>query len=158
MSDYATDYSALENVATPIGRVHVELGGDGSYRIVEANGELCFAWLPWEEPDYLPIDRGGFDDHFDATGFALAIDLIRSEHRLISESPAQIEAQREVLDKLNPGPVPRKDPEGSLARFQDRIRSWGSPTTSLDSFAARALERMPVIEHRVLRRASTMSR
>ena len=62
-----------------VGRVQVEKGPDGSWRIVEEDGRLCHCWLPdIEDDDWLPLDRGGFDEKLDARGFALGVDLERA--------------------------------------------------------------------------------
>jgi hypothetical protein len=167
MGSYVTDEGASENVAA-IGRVVVELGGDLSYRLTEQDGRLVHSWLPgFEDDTWLPTDCGGFDDQHDAVGYALAIDLVRAEHRMIDVSPEQIEQERERLDAINAGPTPRINPERSLRRFVGRIRD-ADDAGSLEAFASRALQRMrepesypvqhhpasePVIEHRTLRRA-----
>lgn len=78
-----------------VGRIGVELVADGTYRLREQDGRLVHSWLPGvEDDDWLPLDRGGFDDHFDAFSFALGVDLIRSEAGLLNVSVEQIERER----------------------------------------------------------------
>jgi hypothetical protein len=63
-----------------VGRVRVEIVTDGTYRLCETDGRLVHSWLPEvEDDDWLPLDRGGFEEQHDAFGFALAVDLIRAE-------------------------------------------------------------------------------
>jgi hypothetical protein len=152
-----------------VGRVRVEIVADGSYRLCGQDGRLCHSWLPGIElDDYLPINRGGFDEQHEAFGFKLAIDLIRAEAGLIAETPEQIEQERSRLDK-KPGRAPSIEPQAALDRFADRIKER-APQPSLDDFAGRVLQRMddypvqrhpvsnPVVEHRrVCRSASRVS-
>lgn len=148
------------------GRVRVEIVTDGSYRLCEQDGRLCHSWLPGiEDDDWLPLDRGGYDEQHDAFGFALAIDLIRSEAGLIDVSPESIEAERLKLDEIKSGRLPNKKPQAALDRFADRIRG---EVPSLDDFAGRLLRKMddaesypvkhhavsaPIVEHRRVRSA-----
>ncbi|MGB5192916.1 MAG: hypothetical protein WBN70_08035 [Polyangiales bacterium] len=97
-----------------------------------------------------------------ACGFALAVDLIRSEAGLINGAPEVIEAERHSLDMMRPGRTPTVNPQDALGRVAERIKER-APRPSLDDFAARALRRMdnypvqhhpvsnPVVEHRRIR-------
>ena len=146
-----------------VGRVRVEIVADGSFRLCETDGRLCHSWLPGiEDDDWLPIDRGGYDEQHDAFGFALAVDLIRSEAGLIDVAPEVVEAERMSLDMMRPGRTPTKNAQDALDRFADRIRG---EAPSLDDFAGRVLQRMddypvqhhplsePIVEHRRIRSA-----
>ena len=147
-----------------VARVVVEIVADGSYRLCEQDGRLVHSWLPdLEADDWLPLDRGGFEEQRDAFGFKLAVDLIRAEAGLISETPEQIEQERSRLDGKS-GRRPSIEPQAALDRFADRMRA---KAPSLDDFAGRMLRRLegepypvqhhpvsvPVVEHRRVRTA-----
>jgi hypothetical protein len=162
MRSCTPDESAPESVAT-IGRVVVEVGGDGTFRVCEADGSLCYRWVPWELPQPLPLDRGGFTCHADAVAFALGVCWERAYHGLLPESTDDIDGEREALDQIRPGRhATKSEPEVILAGFMARVRRWSAPT-SLDDFASLMLRRLepehqpvsePVIEHRRLRRSA----
>jgi len=107
------------------------------WRLTEADGQLVHAWLPGlEADDWLPIDRGGYDEQHDAFCFKLAIDLVRAEAGLIDVAPESVEAERLKLDEIKTG-RPTKEPQAALDRFADRIRQG----PSLDDFAGVCFER-----------------
>jgi hypothetical protein len=163
MRSCTPDESAPESVAT-IGRVVVEVGGDGTFRVCEADGSLCYRWVPWELPQPLPLDRGGFTCHADAVAFALGVCWERAYHGLLPESTEDIDREREALDRLQGRIATKAEPEVILAGFTARIREYACPS-SLDGWAAQVLRRMepevqhhpviePIVERRTLRRTA----
>ena len=103
--------------------------------LCESDGRLCHSWLPGiEDDDWLPLDRGGYDEQHDAFGFKLAIDLVRAEAGLIDVAPESIEAERLSSTRIKTG-RPTKEPQAALDRLADRIRG---KAPSLDDFAGRA--------------------
>jgi hypothetical protein len=68
------------------------------WRIAESDGQPVCRWLP-DEPIVRPLDGGGFENYSDARGFSLGVDLIRSEHGLLSDADAlEVRAERDLQD------------------------------------------------------------
>lgn len=71
----------------------------GLWRVLEEDGNLTRAWLPWEAEGE-PLDAGGFELREDAEAFALGVCYERALHGLIPDTTiADIDVLRRRLDR-----------------------------------------------------------
>ena len=83
-----------------VDRVEECWGDEPTYRVVELDGTPCDCWLPGcEEPESMPLDRGGFESQADAQAFALGVCWERAAHGLLpGVSVEDVDTERARLD------------------------------------------------------------
>ena len=99
-------------VRARVDRVEECWGDEPTYRVVELDGTPCDCWLPGcEEPESMPLDRGGFESQADAAGFALGVCWDRAAHGLLPGVTVEdVDTERARLDSAKrPRAVSRPD-------------------------------------------------